>query len=131
LHAAVAATLLMIITGWRRGEVLGLRWSEVDLSRRTAGLADTKTGASLRPLSDAACEVIGAQPRNCDVVFASRSGQSIVGYRKMWLKIAKLGDLPADITPHVLRHSFASLAGHKMHSITHRYVHSPAPCCWR
>ncbi len=56
----------------------------------------------------------------------------------MWLKIAKLGDLPADITPHVLRHSLASLAadlgyneptiasllGHKPHSITSRYVHS-------
>ena len=56
----------------------------------------------------------------------------------MWLRIAKLGDLPADITPHVLRHSFASLAadlgyneptiasllGHKTHSITSRYVHS-------
>jgi hypothetical protein len=47
-------------------------------------------------------------------------------------------DLPPDITPHVLRHSFASLAadlgyseptiasriGHKKHSITSRYVHS-------
>jgi integrase len=56
----------------------------------------------------------------------------------MWLRIAKLGDLPADITPHVLRHSFASLAadhgyneptiasllGHKTHSITSRFVHS-------
>jgi integrase len=128
----------MVLTGWRRGEVLGLRWSEVDLPRRTARLADTKTGASLRALSQAACAVISAQPRNGDVVFASRSGQSIVGYRKMWLKIAKLGDLPADITPHVLRHSFASLAadlgyneptiasllGHKTHSITSRYVHS-------
>jgi integrase len=90
------------------------------------------------PLSDAACAVISAQPRNGDVVFASRSGESIVGYRKMWLRIAKLGDLPADITPHVLRHSFASLAadlgyneptiatllGHKTHSITSRFVHS-------
>ena len=28
----------------------------------------------------------------------------------MWLRIAKLGDLAADITPHVLCHSFASLA---------------------
>ena len=70
-----------------------------------------------------------------DIVFASRSGAtSIVGYRKMWLRIAKLGD----ITPHVLRHSLASLAadlgyneptvasllGHKTHSITSRYVHS-------
>ncbi len=73
------------------------------------------------------------------MVFASRSGETpIVGYRKMWLRIAKLGDLPADITPHVLRHSFASLAadlgyneptiasllGHKTHSITSRYMHS-------
>ena len=82
--------------------------------------------------------MIQSQPRIGDVVFASRSGESIVGYRKMWLRIAKLGDLPADITPHVLRHSFASLAanlgyneptiasllGHKTHSITSRYMHS-------
>jgi integrase len=107
----------MVITGWRRGEVLGLRWSEIDLPRRTARLADTKTGASLRALSDAACAVISAQPRNSDLVFANRSGATpIVGYRKTWLRIAKLGDLPADITLHVLRHSFASLAadlGHR------------------
>ena len=136
---AIAATWLMILTGWRRGEVLGLRWSEIDLPRRTARLADTKTGASIRPLSELACAVIQSQPRIGDVVFASRSGETpIVGYRKMWLRIAKLGDLPADITPHVLRHSFASLAadlgyneptiasllGHKTHSITSRYMHS-------
>ena len=136
---AIAATWLMILTGWRRGEVLGLRWSEIDLPRRTARLADTKTGASIRPLSELACAVIQSQPRIGDVVFASRSGETpIVGYRKMWLRIAKLGGLPADITPHVLRHSFASLAadlgyneptiasllGHKTHSITSRYIHS-------
>jgi integrase len=135
----IAATWLMVLTGWRRGEVLGLRWSEVDLPRRTARLADTKTGASLCPLSEAACAVISAQPRNGEVMFSSRSAEKpIVGYRKMWSRIAKLGDLPADITPHVLRHSFASLAadlglneptiatllGHKTHSITSRYMHS-------
>jgi site-specific recombinase XerD len=62
----------------------------------------------------------------------------MVGYRKRWLKIAKLAELPADVIPHVLRHSFASLAadlgfsestiagllGHKLHSVTSRYVHS-------
>ena len=71
-------------------------------------------------------------------VLLSQCGTPIVGYRKMWLRIAALGDLPADITPHVLHHSFASLAadlgcneptiasllGHKTHSITSRYVHS-------
>jgi len=83
--------------------------------------------------------VIDSQPRISDPAFPSRSGEKpIVGYRKMWSRIAKLGDLPADITPHVLRHSFASLAadlgynertiatllGHKTHSITSRYMHS-------
>jgi hypothetical protein len=110
-----------------------------DLPRRTVRQADTKTGAALRALSVAACAVIDSQPRSGDVIFPSRfGGTPIVGYRKTWLRITKLGDLPADITPHVLRHSFASLAadlgyneptiatllGHKTHSITSRYVHS-------
>jgi integrase len=74
---AIAATRLMIITGWRRGEVLGLRWSEIDLPRRTARLADTKTGASLCALSQAACAVIDSQPRISDLVFPSRSGNRV------------------------------------------------------
>jgi hypothetical protein len=31
-------------------------------------------------------------------MFPARSGESIVGYSKAWAKIAKLGDLPSDIT---------------------------------
>src|SRR5262245_9019205 len=56
--AAVAATRFLALTGWRSGEVLGLRWDEVDLSRHTAILGDTKTGKSIRPLSYAACDVL-------------------------------------------------------------------------
>jgi integrase len=48
---------------------------------------------------------------------ARSDGRSIVGYRKMWLKIAEEGDLPADITLHVLRHSFASLAAHSADAV--------------
>ena len=118
------------------GEVLGLRWSEVDLPRRTTRLADTKTDASLQPLSDAACAVISAQPGNGDVVFASRSGGSIVGYRKMWLRIAKLGGIcqptsrpmcygtasPVLLpTSAITSRPFATLLGHKTHSIPSRY----------
>jgi integrase len=43
-------------------------------------------------------------------MFASRSDEVVVGDRKMWLEIAKLANLPADIAPYVLRHSFTSLA---------------------
>jgi integrase len=59
------------------------------------------------------------------------------GFPKLWVRIAK-DMLPADVTPHVLRHSFASqaadlgyseptiaaLVGHKGHTITSRYVHA-------
>ena len=60
------------------------------------------------------------------------------GFKKLWKRIAKLGGLPPDVTPHVLRHSFVSLAadlgytepviaalvGHQGRSTTSRYLHS-------
>ncbi|HEX3666387.1 MAG TPA: site-specific integrase [Rhizomicrobium sp.] len=137
--AAIAAARFLALTGWRSGEVLGLQWEEVDLVRRTATLGDTKTGRSVRPLSNAACDVLRSLLRSSGLVFpATRGDGRMSGFPKLWAKIAKLGELPADITPHVLRHSFASLAGdlgfseptiaaligHKGRSITSRYVHS-------
>jgi integrase len=139
--AAVAAARFLVLTGWRSGEALGLRWADVDLMRRTATLADTKTGRSTRPLSHAACDVLRGlgRPAGRSLVFPPTRGEgTMTGFRKLWDRIAKLGDLPSDVTPHVLRHSFASLAadmgyseptiaaliGHKGQTITSRYVHS-------
>jgi integrase len=62
----------------------------------------------------------------------------MVGLKKFMRRIVVMGGLPVDVTPHVLRHSFASLAadlgyseptiaalvGHKGHTVTSRYVHS-------
>jgi integrase len=56
--AAVAVARFLVLTGWRSGEALGLRWGDVDLVRRTATLADIKTGKSVRPLSNFACDVL-------------------------------------------------------------------------
>jgi integrase len=139
---AIAAIRFLALTGWRSGEALGLRWQDADLARRTARLAETKTGASLRPLAHNACDVLRALPRLGDpagLVFPPTRGEGrMTGFRRIWNRIAKLGELPADVTPHVLRHSFdsvaadigyseptiAALVGHKGHSITSRYVHS-------
>jgi integrase len=138
--AAVAAARLLALTGWRSGEALGLRWADVDLARRTAVLADTKTGRSVRPLSHAACGVLRSLGRGADasLVFPPTRGKgTMTGFRKLWDRIARFRDLPADMTPHGLRHSFASLAGdmgyseptiaalvgHQRHTITSRYVH--------
>ena len=137
--AALAAARFLALTGWRSGEALGLRWAEVDLARRTATLTDTKTGKSMRPLSNAACDLLKDLSRTGDLVFpASRGDGRMTGFPKFWARVAGLVDIPADITPHVLRHSFASLAsdlgyseptiaalvGHKGRTITSRYVHS-------
>ena len=45
----------------------------------------------------------------------------------MWLRIAKEGDLPSDITPHVLRHTCATLllqAGQPIHVVSERLGHA-------
>lgn len=139
--AAIAAARFLALNGWRSGEVLGLRWDEIDLARRTATLGDTKTGRSVRPLSHAACDVMRNLARSGDLVFPATRGSGDVvmsGFKKLWKRIAKLGGLPSDVTPHVLRHSFASLAadlgysepviaslvGHQGRSTTSRYLHS-------
>ena len=43
---AVAAIRFLLLTGWRRSEALGLKWSELDLERGAATLPNTKTGRS-------------------------------------------------------------------------------------
>jgi integrase len=136
---AVSAARFLALTGWRSGEALALRWDEIDLPRRTAILDDTKTGRSMRPLSRAACDVLREVPQSDELVFpATRGDGSMKGFRKLWNRILKLGELAADVTPNVLRHSFTSLGadlgysditigaivGHKGRTITSRYIHS-------
>jgi integrase len=137
--AAIAATHFLAVGGWRRGEALNLKWTEVDLATRTARLSDTKTGASMRPLSNAACDVLRALPRLGEHVFPSMRGSDrpMSGFDGVWRRLGKRAGLDADITPHTLRHSFASTAadlgyseltiaallGHRKASITSRYAH--------
>jgi integrase len=134
-----AAVKFLALTGWRRGEMLSLKWAEADLVTRTARLADTKTGASMRPLSHEACEVLRELPRLSALVFpaAASADKPMRSFPKAWARIAKVAQLPPDITPHTLRHSFASVAadldysdlpigtllGHKKASVTSRYAH--------
>ena len=80
-----------------------LTWDAIDLQRRTATLGDTKTGRSVRPLSTDACDLLQRLPRTGALVFpATRGDGPMNGFPKFWARIAKLGDLPADVTPHVL-----------------------------
>jgi integrase len=142
---AVAAVRFLAFSGWRRGEVLGLRWDEIDLTRRIATLPDTKTGHSTRPLSRPASDLLRVLDRmhGAPLVFPGPNGRAMDGsaFRERWRNIAALGNLPSDITPHTLRHSFASeagdlgfgdsviagLIGHARTTMTSRYVHLSDP----
>jgi integrase len=139
---AVAAARFLALSGWRTGEALSLKWSEVDLVARTADLPGTKTGRSMRPLSNVACDVLRKLPRVGELVFpSSRGGGPMPKLAKHWVRIIKLAGLSADVSPHVLRHSFASLAadlgysdltiaallGHKTRTVTSRYARTADP----
>ncbi len=137
---AVALTRFLLTTGWRSGEGVGLRASEIDLGRHIAILGDSQTGRSMRPISNNAVELLRPMiGKGTGLVFpASRGSGLMTGFPKFWKRIAQLGELPEDVTPHVFRHSFASLAadlgyseptiaaliGHKGRTVTSRYIHS-------
>jgi integrase len=142
LPHALASIRFLALTGWRSAEVLNLRWREVNLVRRTAILEDSKTGRSMRPLSHAACDVLRNQSRGTEdaAVFPGISNcqRILQRVRARGSHLEGRGGLPADITAHVLRHSFASLAadlgysdptigaliGHRGRSMVSRYLHA-------
>ena len=58
------ALYIALLTGMRRGEVLGLRWTDVDLSRREIHLSDTKANRThVVPLVAEAVDVLRGLPR--------------------------------------------------------------------
>jgi integrase len=136
-----AATKFLALTGWRSGEALTLRRADVDFARRTAILGDTKTGRSIRPLSHRAIEILKGVRTTGDLFFRAPSGRKYASsyFARMFRTL--IGDLPDDVTPHVLRHSFASLAaeqglaevtvaallGHVGQTMTSRYQHPSDP----
>ena len=124
--AMLAAIQFTALSGWRCGEVATLRWDAVDLTRRVAVLADTKTGSSTRPLSQAAIAVLGAQeqlPGQVLVFAPSRRQRPGYAYRAAFGRLVRAACL-SNVTPHVLRHSFVSTAGDlELSEFEHRGLH--------
>ena len=137
--SAVAAIRLLVLTGCRRSEILGLRWEHVDLAAGELRLADSKTGARLVPLSPAAAEVIADLPRvpgSPWVISGRKTGAPLRNLQYPWEILRARAGLD-DVRIHDLRHSFASralalgeslsmigeLLGHRRARTTARYAH--------
>jgi integrase len=139
---AIEAIRLIALTGCRRGEIQELRKAEVDLAGHALRLGDTKTGYSVRPIGLAAMKALRSaiERSKGEFVFpAVRGGGTFQGLAKAWRKIA--GRRLPSVTPHVLRHSFASMAedlgltlptiggllGHSIRGVTGGYIHKLDP----
>lgn len=132
---------LLALTGCRLGEIEGLRWSEADDDGSCFRLTDTKEGASVRPIGRPAFDVLAgiARRQGCPFVLPAVRGKredAFGGMPGAWKRLAERAKLEG-VTPHTLRHSFASVAGdlgftestiaamlgHAAGSVTSRYVH--------
>jgi integrase len=129
----------MVLTGFRRMEVLGLERPWFSRSEHCIRFPDTKSGAQVRVLGEAAMDCIEAQPKRADSAFvfpADWGDGHFIGVVRVLDRICRRAQLQ-NVTPHVLRHTFASIAGdlgfseltiagllgHSAHGITQRYVH--------
>lgn len=103
---------LWVLTGCRRDEIAGLKWSEVNLSEGLLELDESKTGKSIRPLGAEAVALLGSLPReeNKHFVFPAERGDGYFqGTKSVWSKAIKRAQL-SGITPHTLRHTIGSTA---------------------
>jgi integrase len=131
--------LLAITTGARRGELLGLRWRDVDIERARASISTTKNGESkVLPLVPAVlAELQPIQGAPSALVFCSRVKPTVhYSFESVWqtaLKAAKIHKFRF----HDLRHTCASylaqngaslleiadVMGHRQLAMTKRYAH--------
>lgn len=128
------------LTGCRRSEMIGLKWAEADTDASCLRLVDSKEGASTRPIGLPVIEYLEQRRKGQTgtYVFPGQGEDNAFGsFPNHWEKIFKDSPL-ADVTPHVLRHSFASIAndlgftevtiaalvGHAKGSVTSKYIHT-------
>lgn len=104
---------LLMLTGCRREEIAGLRWSEIfdDMSAINLPKERTKNkNAHTVPLATLAAEIIASIPRRVDrdFVFGERSTGGFTGWWKAQRALeARLGEI-AEWHPHDIRRSVAT-----------------------
>jgi integrase len=99
---------VLAYTGLRRGEMLALRWEDVDMTNRRLRVRAGKTSAARRnvPVSEKLAAILDAAgPESSGLVFVSESGTPVDprNFNRAFTRYAPLG-----LTPHGLRHGAAT-----------------------
>jgi excisionase family DNA binding protein len=128
-------------TGMRRGEILGLRWTQVDLEKRSIRVVQTKSGKDRAiPLNEplhGVFSALRALDTRTELVFPNpMTGKSYTEVKKSFKAACKRAGI-SNLRFHDLRHTFASrlvtmgvdivtvrdLLGHFSVNVTQRYTH--------
>ena len=137
--------LLALNTGMRRGELLALEWSRVDLDQRTIRIIHAKSSAGDRviPMNATVHSLLSdlARKATSPLIFPSnrKQGERLLDVKKGFKKAVQLAGIP-HFRFHDMRHTFATrlvragvdivsvqhLLGHSKITMTARYAHSLA-----
>lgn len=129
---------MSVLRGMRLGEILGLRWRDVNFTQDLITIPDTKGNRPRVIPLEGGREVIERQPRVSKFIFTNRAGNKFATNdvsKQFRLALDKME--VDDFRFHDLRHTFASwyvqrggdlyrlqlLLGHKGPAMTQRYAH--------
>lgn len=133
---------LAMFTGMRKGELLKLRWQDVDFERGFINIRESKGGvAQSIPMNEEARQVLAnIEPiDSSEYVFPGQGAKQLQNIQVPINRIKKRAGLPEDFRPlHGLRHAYASMLAssgkvdmytlqklltHKSPQMTQRYAH--------
>ncbi len=137
--------IVALSTGLRRGELLGLKWADVNLAGKvlTVTAATAKSGHTRRvPLNAEALDILErwnerqGKPKGAAFVFAGHDGNRMTRIDTAWRSLTTLAGIK-NFRLHDCRHHFASklvqagvdlytvkeLLGHSEIAMTERYAH--------
>lgn len=130
--------IVAVHTGMRKGEILSLRWEQIDFEKGIITLTDTKNDQRRYvPMDETVKSTLREMERKNDYVFCGlKPGRPLVWIELSFHKVLEKSGIE-DFKIHDLRHTFASnlvmggvdlvtvkeLLGHKTIEMTLRYAH--------
>lgn len=131
---------MALYTGMRKGELLKLKWCDIDFEGGLLLLQSPKGKKSMHiPINDQARAILKKHPRVAEHVFVNEKGKPFNEIRKRIEAIRTVAKLPEGFRPlHGLRHVYASMLAssgqvdiytlqrlltHKSTATTQRYAH--------
>jgi integrase/recombinase XerD len=134
--------LCLYQAGMRKTEALSLKWEDVNFQTGYLRILGKRNKERFVPMTRSLVMALSSLPRDNEYVFTNpRTGKPFVELRKAIKSACKKAKITKKLTPHTLRHSFAThllelghdirfiqvLLGHEQISTTQIYTHVAMP----